>query len=192
MAFDSDSSFDPYKTDYNYNLIFHYGIPEQLIESFKDEEVPPYRFIDEAYPDGMTINEILDVIEEFSLQKYFISYFEAVMSPSGRLYLAVPSHDERMIRIILEKYHISRHALLDVLYPDAVLDLANANDYVYINYNHISGTPNRKQIHILKLLEYHGLVELGIYGKETKEMIRRLRLSRRNFYRERKYNTRKW
>lgn len=67
-----------------------------------------------------------DVYSDFDLQKHketYINYLEVILFPDGHIEYAVPSHQEKLIRICCEKLNVSRETLFEMCPPDYFFDV---------------------------------------------------------------------
>ena len=66
-----------------------------------------------------------DVYSKFSLQSHketYVCYLEAIMFPDGHVEYAVPSHQEKLIRICCKTLHVTRAELADMCPPTYYAD----------------------------------------------------------------------
>ncbi len=61
---------------------------------------------DDKLKERMTIHEFIQYTKENPLK--FISYCEIILDNLGYVYLAIPSHQEKLIELYCEKYHMTR------------------------------------------------------------------------------------
>lgn len=55
--------------------------------------------------------------------KYFINYLEVVILSDGAIEYAVPSHQEKLISIAMEKFNVSRDDILEMCPPNMYFDV---------------------------------------------------------------------
>lgn len=71
------------------------------------------------------INSTYSVYSKFDLEKHmetFINYLEVVISPDGVIEYAVPSHQEKLIYILMKQRNMTRDEVLDSVPEDWRLD----------------------------------------------------------------------
>ena len=67
-----------------------------------------------------------DVHSPFDLEKHrqkYIRYLEVIIFPDGHVEYAVPSHQEKLIKICCEKLGITRDELRDMVPPEYAFDV---------------------------------------------------------------------
>ena len=105
-----------------------------------------------------------DLYSEFDIQKHqetFKDYLEIIILPTGRIEYAVPSHQEKLIAIAMEKYHCSREKILTMCPPDMYSDfltwLQHITGCIAVWTEFHTGKPNRFQRIALQKLQKAGL-----------------------------------
>lgn len=92
-------------------------------------------------------------------EKVFTNYFEAIMYSDGYIEYAVPSHQEKLIKILCDKWHKTRDELTDMVpreyYCDMVTWLCQETGCLSLWNKFYIGVPNPKQIIRLKQLKLH-------------------------------------
>ena len=66
------------------------------------------------------------VYSEFSIEKHkqtFVNYLEVVIDENGKIMYAVPSHQEKMIKLACEKLNVSRDKLYEMCPEEYYFDL---------------------------------------------------------------------
>ena len=97
-------------------------------------------------------------------KKTFINYLEVIIDENGTVLYAVPSHQEKLIKIACEKLNITRETLNDLCpqeyYADFMSWLCQITNCVALWNKFKIGVPNTKQKETIKQLLkeelYHG------------------------------------
>jgi hypothetical protein len=99
------------------------------------------------------------VYSKFNLDKHketFINYLEVVIMEDGTVEYAVPSHQEKLIRIAQDKFNCTRQELFDMCPPEYYFDvvtwLCQQTGCVSVWNNGYIGFPNDKQKQVIQLL----------------------------------------
>lgn len=62
-------------------------------------------------------NQVYNLYSDFDIQqhkKHYVNYLEVIMFPDGHIEYAVPSHQEKLIKICHEKLNLTRDELADM------------------------------------------------------------------------------
>lgn len=110
----------------------------------------------------MTQEEVLHSAFDIEThKKTFVNYLEVVITPDGTIEYAVPSHQEKLIRIATEKLSVSRRELYDMCPIEYMFDvtkwLCKITGYVSVWDNFFCGYPNKDQIAALRMLRDEGV-----------------------------------
>lgn len=110
----------------------------------------------------MTQTEVLhSTFDVETHKKTFINYLEVVIAPDETIEYAVPSHQEKLIRIATEKLSLSRQELYDICPIEYMFDvkkwLCKITGYVSVWDNFFCGYPNTNQIAALRMLRDEGV-----------------------------------
>lgn len=122
--------------------------------------------------EGFTIFEFLELTEKYKLA--FISYTEIIISKYGRIYLAFPSHLEKMIDIVAEKENkTNKEIKLEIpIYCASAHYLIDKYNFVSIWYNEgmasLEGY-NRYQKRVVKMLKQARLLSINFNMYYTRE-----------------------
>lgn len=107
-----------------------------------------------------------DLYSEFDVEEHmkkYVNYLEVIILPTGRIEYAVPSHQEKLIKIAMEKYHISRDELMrrcpQEYYCDFMEWLQQITGCVSVWSYCYKGKPNKFQKHSLRILIKKGLTK---------------------------------
>lgn len=107
-----------------------------------------------------------DIYSKFDIEQHkkkYINYFEAIILPNGKVEYAVPSHQEKLIRIGAEKYGVSRCKFIDMCPKDKYLDyeewLCEATECVAVWFDFYRGKPNEAQKRTLNELYAANIVK---------------------------------
>lgn len=114
-----------------------------------------------------------DLYSDFDMEKHkqtYVNYFEAVILPTGKVVYAIPSHQEKLISIGMDKFRCSRDDFINMcpreMYFDYLKWLCSATDCVAVWSDGILGSPNRFQKHKLEELKregiYKGIIDSSI------------------------------
>lgn len=118
-------------------------------------------------PNAKNAQRVLN--EPFDIKTHkltFINYLEVVISPDGTVEYAVPSHQEKLLRVFMEQEHISskQEAFRLVEEQDTTMDgptitLTRLTGYISVwSETYICGkSPTKKQLAALRLLKLNGL-----------------------------------
>lgn len=94
-------------------------------------------------------------------KRTFKNYLEVILREDGTIEYAVPSHQERLIAIALEKLKVSRQELYDSCPPeyyfDVIVWLCKITGCVSVWDEFFMGTCNEAQVSALKMLQHHSL-----------------------------------
>lgn len=94
-------------------------------------------------------------------KKTFVNYLEVILREDGTIEYAVPSHQEKLIAIALEKLKVSRQELYNLCPPDYFFDvilwLCKITGCVSVWETMYIGTCNEAQVHKLQELQIHNL-----------------------------------
>ena len=98
----------------------------------------------------------------------FVNYLEVIITPDGTVEYAVPSHQEKLIKIATDKLSVSRQELysmcpIEYLF-DAVTWLCEITDCLSVWNDQYVGHPNKAQLAALRMLK-----DGGVYRGNTKE-----------------------
>lgn len=110
----------------------------------------------------MNRNNILNSPFDINIHKvHFINYLEVVILEDGKVEYAVPSHQEKLIKLAMNKLQVTRKELEDLcpqeFYADFTVWLSSISKAVPVWNEFYDGTPNEKQLETLKLLQQEGL-----------------------------------
>ena len=99
-------------------------------------------------------------------KKTFINYLEVIITPDGTIEYAVPSHQEKLIRIATDKLSLSRKELYDMCPMEYMFDVAswlcNITGCVSVWNDRYVGTPNKNQLASLRMLKNEGVFRGGL------------------------------
>lgn len=108
-----------------------------------------------------------DVYSEFDIEKHkekYIHYLEVVILEDGKVVYAVPSHQEKLIKIACDKLNVDRNTLYNMCPQEYMFDvitwlckLTNCIS-VWTNF-YIKDTINNKQLETLKKLKSSHIYE---------------------------------
>lgn len=91
----------------------------------------------------------------------FVNYLEIVILEDGTIEYAVPSHQEKMIKIACDKLDVCRQTLYEMCpreyYFDVITWLSQISGAIAAWDFKIEGTPNEKQLETLDMLRKEGL-----------------------------------
>lgn len=101
---------------------------------------------------------------KFNLETHksvFVNYLEVVIRENGDIEYAVPSHQEKLIRIAIAKLGVTRQRLYDMCPPEYAFDvckwLCEITGCVSVWTEFYIGKPNEIQEWALRTLKYHGV-----------------------------------
>jgi len=133
----------------------------------------------------MSMDKIQEVLHsEFDIKTHketFTNYLEVIIDEEGRIMYAVPSHMERLIKVYMERYNVTRKEIVNKLTYDAPCEygldlsayLCDKLHCICVWFDSYRGKPNQIQLNKLKTLRlsgiYHGPVH-DIYEEEQKKM----------------------
>ena len=109
-----------------------------------------------------------DLYSKFDIyqhKKHFVDYLEVIIFPDGHIEYAIPSHQEKLINICMEKLHITRQQLFDLCppeyYADFIIWLCTISECVSVWNDFIQKSDTikltSKQIETLTLLKNNRL-----------------------------------
>lgn len=91
----------------------------------------------------------------------FVNYLEVIIREDGTVEYAVPSHQEKLIKIAMVKLGVTRKVLYDMCPPEYMFDviawLCKITGCVSVWNDVYIGIPNETQRWVLQSLRYHGL-----------------------------------
>lgn len=91
----------------------------------------------------------------------FVDYLEVIIREDGMVEYAVPSHQEKLIKIAMTKLGVTRKQLCDMCPREYHFDFMNwlcsITNCVSLWNAHRVGTPNETQQWVIQNLRYHGL-----------------------------------
>lgn len=94
-------------------------------------------------------------------KKKYINYLEVIILPTGKIVYAVPSHQEKLVKIGMEKYNCSRNDFINKCPRNMLYDyltwLCNITGCIAVWNNCIQGKSNRFQKHKLEELKNNNL-----------------------------------
>lgn len=94
-------------------------------------------------------------------KKTFVNYLEVIILPDGTVEYAIPSHQEKLISVCIERDGITRPELCDKCPPEYYCDftkwLSLYSGCVSVWNNFIMGNPNDLQAQALAELKNNGL-----------------------------------
>lgn len=94
-------------------------------------------------------------------KEYFTNYLEAIIRADGTVEYAIPSHQEKLIRLGMEKYNVSRDEFIDMCpeeyYTDYMKWLLIETECISVWTDFYYGKPNENQLNALKLLKKEGI-----------------------------------
>ncbi len=113
---------------------------------------------------------------EFSIRTHkelFYNYLEVVISPEGKIEYAVPSHQMKMMNVLMKKNNWTREEL-DAAVPiefyfDMMTWLQRETGYIAVWTNMMSGNPNKEQSLALRRLTANGLYTGPCYAQQKHE-----------------------
>ena len=101
---------------------------------------------------------------KFNLETHkeaFVNYLEVVILEDGTVEYAVPSHQEKLVKIATKKLGVTKQKLYDMCPPEHYFDvcrwLCEITSCVSVWNEYHIGTPNEVQQWVLQNLKYHGL-----------------------------------
>lgn len=105
-----------------------------------------------------------DTRYDFDIQKHketYINYLEVIILPTGKVEYAVPSHQEKLIRIGMNKHKCSRDTYMKMCpeeyYFDYMTWLCKDTGCIAVWNDRFYGNPNRFQMKKLQELKNSGL-----------------------------------
>lgn len=105
------------------------------------------------------------IYSEFNLEKHmntFINYLEVIMLPNGKIEYAVPSHQEKLISLLMKNRKWTRNQVEQACpkeyYCDYITWLLKETRCLAIWTHGYIGNPNRLQKRALKKLKENGLL----------------------------------
>lgn len=118
------------------------------------------------------MTEEYSILSEFDIEKHkkkYVHYLEIIIEENGHVVYAVPSHQERMIKLACNKLRISRNELGALCpreyYFDYLRWLSMQSGAIAVWEDaYIGDKLSKKQISMLKKLKLHGLYK-GILPK---------------------------
>lgn len=94
-------------------------------------------------------------------KKTFVNYLEVVIREDGTVEYAVPSHQEKLIRIAMDRLKVSRQELYNLCPPEYYFDVVKwqcmVSRCVAVWDDFYIGMPNEMQQKALQNLKYHEL-----------------------------------
>lgn len=94
-------------------------------------------------------------------KEVFVDYLEVIIREDGTVEYAVPSHQEKLIKIATTKLGVTRKQLFDMCPREYMFDccrwLCNITNCVSLWTGHCIGVPNETQQWVIQNLRYHGL-----------------------------------
>lgn len=91
----------------------------------------------------------------------FVNYLEVIIREDGTVEYAVPSHQEKLVKIAMGIMGVTRQELYDMCPPEYMFDvcrwLCNLTGCVSVWNEFYIGEPNDTQRWVLQNLRYHGL-----------------------------------
>lgn len=94
-------------------------------------------------------------------KKVFVNYLEVVIREDGTVEYAVPSHQEKLIRIAMDRLKVTRQELYNLCPPEYYFDVVKwqcmVSRCVAVWNDFYIGTPNEMQQLALQTLKHHGL-----------------------------------
>lgn len=113
-----------------------------------------------------------NIYSKFDIEKHksiYINYLEVIILPDGTVEYAVPSHQEKLIKIAMEKLKVTREELNELCpreyYFDLITWLTKITSCVSVWNNYVVGEPNEIQKEVIEQLKLEGL--LKIYERGT-------------------------
>ncbi len=111
------------------------------------------------------MKEKYSVYSDFSVEQHkqtFIHYLEVIINKDGKIMYAVPSHQEKMIRLACEKLNVTREQLNELCskeyYFDLMTWLSKISGACAVWENQIMGDKfSEEQIRALQVLKDEGL-----------------------------------
>lgn len=98
----------------------------------------------------------------------FVNYLEVIITPDGTVEYAVPSHQEKLIKIATDKLSVSRQELYSMCPTEYLFDvvtwLCDITDCLSVWNDRYVGRPNKSQLAALRMLN-----DGGVYRGNTKE-----------------------
>ena len=101
--------------------------------------------------------EKYDIYSKFDFQKHketYPGYTEVIIYPTGKVEYAIPSHQEKLLSIAMDKLHISKQEIEDkcpeeyyLRYDEWLCEITNC---VSVWTNFVLGNPNHIQKAIIK------------------------------------------
>lgn len=106
-----------------------------------------------------TINEFLSFAKLNN--ERFIRYFEAIIDRFGNIILVSPSHQETLIRLVCEKYKLTKNEVLECIdmYLSPLHFIISKENYISCWYNYIIYHDiNKRQDRTIRILKEHGYI----------------------------------
>ncbi len=101
---------------------------------------------------------------EFDIETHkeaFVNYLEVIIREDGNIEYAVPSHQEKLIKIATEKFGVMRTQLLDMCPREYMFNfnrwLCDITNCISVWNDFYIGVPNETQRWVLQNLRYHKL-----------------------------------
>lgn len=97
-------------------------------------------------------------------KKTFINYLEVVILEDGTIEYAIPSHQEKLIAIIMKKYNMTKEEIINdpESYCEYMEYLHKKSGAISVWNDFYLGNANEKQINSLKKLKEEGLYKGNI------------------------------
>lgn len=139
----------------------------ELYESYNSKfntKNPYQNLANKHWKDGYEVTELIEEMKKPEYKLSFINYFEAVINKRGRIFLAVPSHEQTVIRLCALEEGISIKEMEDrcmnISY-DPVVEFS----LVKVTFSGYTGKPNRYQKRSIKVLIENGYLDKSSFSE---------------------------
>lgn len=109
-------------------------------------------------------NSIYDVYQQFNIDRHaatYVNYLEVIVRQDGKVEYAVPSHQEKLIAIAMEKFNKTRDEISAMCPEDKYFDfmswLCDITDCISVWNMAFEGKPNAIQTAVLEIFKERGL-----------------------------------
>lgn len=109
----------------------------------------------------MNIQQVLN--SPFDLEthkKTFIAYLEIIIDSEGNVFYAVPSHQQKLIKIATEKLNVTKEKLFEMYASsgcETIEWLTGITGCISVWFNNYVGEPNETQLEVLKKFREEGI-----------------------------------
>ena len=109
-------------------------------------------------------NSTYDVYQQFNIDRHaatYVNYLEVIVRQDGKVEYAVPSHQEKLIAIAMEKFNKTRDEISAMCPEDKYFDfmswLCDITDCISVWNMAFEGKPNAIQTAVLEIFKERGL-----------------------------------